>query len=111
MRYRVDRAGQSGRPPTVMIAADATDANDRFTVYGGIMARSPGNATLVSVPPASTLFGVSMPASPYGTLAAVTRPSWAPSGVDIDKPSVARVCDYILGHADVDRYTGVARIG
>ena len=38
-----------------------------------------------------------MPASPYGRLAAVTRPSWAPSGVDIDKPSVARVYDYYLG--------------
>jgi len=80
-----------------MIAADTTDTYDRFTVYGGIMARSPGNATLVPVSPTSTLFGVSMPASPYGTLAAVTRPSWAPSGVDLDKPSVARVYDYYLG--------------
>ena len=77
-----------------MIAAYATDTYDRFTVYGGIMARSPGNATSVPVPPPSTLFGVSMPASPYGTLAAVTRPDWAPSGVDIAKPSVARVYDY-----------------
>ena len=80
-----------------MIAAYATDTYDRFTVYGGIMARSPGNATSVPVPPPSTLFGVSMPASPYGTLAAVTRPDWAPSGVDIAKPSVARVYDYYLG--------------
>ncbi len=35
----------------------------------------------------------------------VTRPSWAPTGVDIDQPSVARVYDYYLGgshnfHAD-----------
>lgn len=27
----------------------------------------------------------------------VTRPSWAPSGVDIDQPSVARVYDFYLG--------------
>jgi hypothetical protein len=32
----------------------------------------------------STFFGVSMPTSRCGTLAAVTRPNWAPSGVDID---------------------------
>ena len=32
-----------------------------------------------------------------GRLASVTRPSWAPSGVDIDQPSVARVYDYYLG--------------
>jgi S-adenosyl methyltransferase len=61
------------------------------------MARSLGNATPSAVSPISTLVGVSMPASPYGRLAAVTRPSWAPNGVDIDKPSVARVYDYYLG--------------
>jgi hypothetical protein len=71
-----------------MIAALATDTYDRFTVYGGIMARSPGDATLVAVSPTSTLFGISMPTSPYGTLAAVTRPSWAPSGVAIEKPRI-----------------------
>jgi hypothetical protein len=50
-----------------------------------MMVRSSGNATIIAASPISTLFGVSMPASPCGTLAAVTRPSWAPSGVDIDK--------------------------
>jgi hypothetical protein len=38
-----------------------------------------------------------MTPSAYGRLAAVTRPNWAPAGVDIDKPSVARVYDYFLG--------------
>jgi hypothetical protein len=61
------------------------------------MARSPGNATLSAVSPTSALFAVSMPASSYGRLAAVTRPSCAPSGVDIDKPSVARVSDCYRG--------------
>jgi hypothetical protein len=45
----------------------------------------------------STFVALSKPSSPCGTLAAVTRPSWAPSGADIDKPSVARVYDYYLG--------------
>jgi S-adenosyl methyltransferase len=61
------------------------------------MARSPGNATLTAVSPPSTHVSLSKAASRCGTLAAVTRPSWAPSGVDIDKPSVARVYDYYLG--------------
>jgi len=61
------------------------------------MARSPGNATLTAVPPPSTLVSLSNVTSRCGTLAAVTRPSWAPSGVNIEKPSVARVYDYYLG--------------
>jgi len=112
----VDRAAGLSGPPTVMIAADTTDTYDRFTVYGEIMARSPGNATPVPVPLTSTLFGVSMRASSYGTLAAVTRPSWAPSGVDIEKPSLAPYWRPDQPHdrdSDVARcpgYAGVARI-
>ncbi|HEY9484653.1 MAG TPA: hypothetical protein VIR00_17000 [Micromonosporaceae bacterium] len=40
----------------------------------------------------------------------MTRPSWAPSGVDIDKPSVARVYDYDDPDSDVARYPGYAGV-
>jgi hypothetical protein len=88
---------ESATPSDERRRADAHATYDRFTVYGGIMARSPGNATLTAVPHPSTLVSPSKVTSRCGTLAAVTRPSWAPGGVNIEKPSVARVYDYYLG--------------
>lgn len=64
-----------------MIAADGPHIYDQFSVYSRIMAHSPGNATLVAASTTSTRFGVSipfgvsMPESPCGRLAAVTRPT------------------------------------
>ena len=82
---------------TVMISADRWFYRRfRYTVASWRAHR--GNATTSACPPNIDLFGVSITRRVYDHAAAtVARPSWAPHGMAIDKPSVAHVYDYYLG--------------